>query len=52
MQLDDGPAEPVSEDYLEDTTRYRQAPGEGEFDLAASSRPSMPSACGRPSRSK
>ena len=34
VQLDDGPAEPVSEDYLEDTTRYRQAPGEGEFDLA------------------
>jgi sugar phosphate isomerase/epimerase len=33
VQLDDGSAEPRSPDYLEDTIRYRQAPGEGEFDL-------------------
>lgn len=33
VQLDDGPMTPVTDDYLEECTRYRSAPGEGEFDL-------------------
>lgn len=33
IQLDDGPGTPRDPDYLTDTTRYREMPGEGEFDL-------------------
>ena len=33
IQIDDGPAHPVSDDYLDECTRYRTAPGEGDFDL-------------------
>lgn len=33
VQLDDGPLAPITDDYLEECTRYRTAPGEGEFDL-------------------
>lgn len=33
VQLDDGPATPVTDDYLEECTHHRTAPGEGEFDL-------------------
>jgi sugar phosphate isomerase/epimerase len=34
VQLDDGPLTPVSDDYLEECTRYRTAPGAGEFELS------------------
>jgi sugar phosphate isomerase/epimerase len=33
IQIDDGPLAPVTDDYLEECTRYRRAPGEGEFDV-------------------
>jgi sugar phosphate isomerase/epimerase len=33
IQIDDGPGHPVTEDYLAECTRYRRAPGQGEFDL-------------------
>ena len=33
VQFDDGPRRPVDADYYTDCTRYRQLPGEGEFDL-------------------
>lgn len=33
VQLDDGPTVAVTDDYLEECTRHRTAPGEGEFDL-------------------
>jgi sugar phosphate isomerase/epimerase len=33
IQIDDGPAHRVSDDYLDECTRYRTAPGEGDFDL-------------------
>ncbi len=34
IQVDDGPAERVCEDYLQECTRYRRAPGAGDFDIA------------------
>lgn len=34
IQVDDGPAKPVSDDYLDECTRYRRPPGEGDFDVA------------------
>jgi len=34
VQFSDGPRRPVDPDYYTDCTRYRDAPGEGEFDLA------------------
>src|SRR4051794_3761711 len=34
VQFDDGPRRRVSADYYTDCTRYRELPGEGEFDLA------------------
>ena len=34
VQIDDGPMEPVTDDYLAECTHYRTAPGEGEFDIA------------------
>ncbi len=34
VQFDDGPRQPVDPDYYTDCTRYRDVPGEGEFDLA------------------
>jgi sugar phosphate isomerase/epimerase len=34
IQIDDGPGQPVSDDYLDECTRYRQPPGEGDFDIA------------------
>jgi sugar phosphate isomerase/epimerase len=34
VQFNDGPRRPVDPDYYTDCTRYRDAPGEGEFDLA------------------
>src|SRR5260370_36491813 len=33
VQFDDGPRQPVDPDYYTDCTRYRDVPGEGEFDL-------------------
>lgn len=33
IQVDDGPAHPVTDDYHEECTRYRSAPGQGDFDL-------------------
>ena len=33
VQLDDGPRQRVDPDYYTDCTRYRDVPGEGEFDL-------------------
>ena len=33
VQFDDGPLRPVLEDYTEDTSRFRQLPGKGEFDI-------------------
>ncbi len=34
VQFGDGPRQPVDPDYYTDCTRYRDVPGEGEFDLA------------------
>jgi sugar phosphate isomerase/epimerase len=34
VQIDDGPMRPIDADYYTDCTRYRELPGEGEFDLA------------------
>ena len=34
VQIDDGPRRRVDADYYTDCTRYREVPGEGEFDLA------------------
>jgi sugar phosphate isomerase/epimerase len=33
IQVDDGPGRPVTDDYLAECTRYRRAPGQGDFDL-------------------
>ena len=33
IQVDDGPGRPVTDDYLDECTRYRSAPGQGDFDL-------------------
>jgi sugar phosphate isomerase/epimerase len=33
VQIDDGPRRRVDADYYTDCTRYRETPGEGEFDL-------------------
>ena len=33
VQIDDGPIEPVDNDYLTDTVHHRRVPGAGEFDL-------------------
>jgi sugar phosphate isomerase/epimerase len=33
IQVDDGPLDPITDDYLMECTHYRSAPGEGEFDL-------------------
>lgn len=33
IQVDDGPGRPITDDYLDECTRYRRAPGQGEFDL-------------------
>src|SRR5260370_34307095 len=33
VQFDDGPRQPVDPDYYTDCTRYRDVPGEVEFDL-------------------
>lgn len=33
VQIDDGPGEPVSSDFIADTLHHRCVPGEGEFDL-------------------
>jgi sugar phosphate isomerase/epimerase len=33
VQIDDGPRQKVDPDYYTDCTRYRELPGEGEFDL-------------------
>src|SRR5260370_27882314 len=33
VHFDDGPRQPVDPDYYTDYTRYRDVPGEGEFDL-------------------
>ena len=33
VQFNDGPLEPVLDDYVQDCLHHRQAPGEGEFDL-------------------
>ncbi|MEM9035894.1 MAG: TIM barrel protein [Actinomycetota bacterium] len=33
IQLDDGPAEPVLDDYKQDCLEYRVPPGEGDFDV-------------------
>jgi sugar phosphate isomerase/epimerase len=33
VQFDDGPKNPRSTNYTEDTIRYRSLPGEGEFDI-------------------
>jgi sugar phosphate isomerase/epimerase len=33
VQIDDGPRRRVDADYYTDCTRYREVPGEGEFDL-------------------
>jgi hypothetical protein len=29
----DGPGRPITDDYLDECTRYRSAPGQGDFDL-------------------
>jgi sugar phosphate isomerase/epimerase len=34
VQFGDGPRQPVDPDYYTDCTRYRDVPGDGEFDLA------------------
>jgi sugar phosphate isomerase/epimerase len=34
VQFDDGPRQRVDPDYYTDCTRYRNVPGDGEFDLA------------------
>lgn len=34
VQFDDGPRQRVDPDYYTDCTRYREVPGEGDFDLA------------------
>jgi sugar phosphate isomerase/epimerase len=34
VQFDDGPRQRVDPDYYTDCTRYRQVPGDGDFDLA------------------
>lgn len=34
VQIDDGPKRRVDADYYTDCTRYREVPGEGDFDLA------------------
>jgi sugar phosphate isomerase/epimerase len=34
VQFNDGPRQPVDPDYYTDCTRYRDVPGDGEFDLA------------------
>ena len=33
VQLDDGPTDKITEDYLEECTHYRRAPDDGEFDI-------------------
>jgi sugar phosphate isomerase/epimerase len=33
VQIDDGPRRPVDPDYYTDCTRYRELPGEGDFDV-------------------
>ncbi len=33
VQLNDGPFDPVLDDYVEDCLHFREVPGEGEFDL-------------------
>jgi sugar phosphate isomerase/epimerase len=33
IQVDDGPEHPVTDDYLDECTRYRSAPGQGDFDV-------------------
>jgi sugar phosphate isomerase/epimerase len=33
VQFDDGPRQRVDPDYYTDTTRYREVPGDGDFDL-------------------
>jgi sugar phosphate isomerase/epimerase len=33
VQLNDGPLEPVLDDYVQDCLHFREPPGEGEFDL-------------------
>jgi sugar phosphate isomerase/epimerase len=33
IQVDDGPLTPISDDYLDECTRFRSAPGDGEFDV-------------------
>ena len=33
IQVDDGPGRPITDDYLDECTRYRSAPGQGDFDL-------------------
>jgi sugar phosphate isomerase/epimerase len=35
VQLDDGPLRPAHRDFVWDTTRHRQVPGTGEFDLTS-----------------
>ena len=35
VQVDDGPEEPVTDDYLIECTSYRCAPGEGHFDIGS-----------------
>jgi sugar phosphate isomerase/epimerase len=35
VQFDDGPLDPVLDDYVQDCLHYREPPGEGEFDLRA-----------------
>jgi sugar phosphate isomerase/epimerase len=35
VQFDDGPLEPVLDDYLQDTLHHRCLPGDGQFDLVA-----------------
>ncbi|MFN8020939.1 MAG: TIM barrel protein [Acidimicrobiales bacterium] len=35
VQLNDGPLDPVDDDYLRDCLHHREPPGEGEFDLRA-----------------
>ncbi len=35
VQFDDGPLEPVLDDYVQDCLHYREPPGDGEFDLRA-----------------
>jgi sugar phosphate isomerase/epimerase len=33
IQVDDGPGSPVTDNYLDECTRYRSTPGQGDFDL-------------------